>query len=67
MSSAPSFFGWLWGLVKLFIDKKIEANMKVHTGIPAAQLREYFGPEVLPREFGGNLDYSVPHVAVLPD
>lgn len=65
--NAPGFLSSLISIAKFFLNKETVANLQVHSGdAKQAKLRDHVGPQVLPREWGGELDYIVPHIPPLP-
>jgi len=64
--NAPAVFAPCISIAKLFLDKNTVANLSVFTALPKGQFVEEVGPEVFPREYGGKLEYELPHIPVLP-
>jgi len=59
---APSIAMKIWSLVKVFLDPKTASNINIDSSDGKAAIGELFGWECVPREFGGEHDYDVPHV-----
>eukprot|EP00929_Paragymnodinium_shiwhaense_P108563 TRINITY_DN74883_c0_g1_i1.p1 TRINITY_DN74883_c0_g1~~TRINITY_DN74883_c0_g1_i1.p1 ORF type:complete len:502 (+),score=84.17 TRINITY_DN74883_c0_g1_i1:86-1507(+) len=46
-------------MAKRFMDPRITEKVSVHEGVPVDYLREKFGPEGLPKAYGGCMDFPL--------
>ncbi|KAJ6016167.1 SEC14 cytosolic factor [Penicillium herquei] len=57
--NAPSYFGWMWGIMKKWIDPGTAAKVVI---VPASEmmptLTKYIDPENIPSRFGGEFSWE---------
>lgn len=63
--NAPFFLEFLLKVAYLFLPKTVVANTTVKSGPQPELLCEQIGASLVPREYGGDLDYSIPHIPPL--
>ncbi len=56
--NAPKIFSMIWSVVKLWLDKRTLAKIKVYGGDYHDKLFHFVNPRDLPEHIGGHLDQN---------
>ncbi|KAG8918482.1 hypothetical protein FRC02_002339 [Tulasnella sp. 418] len=58
--NAPSFFGTVWGWAKGWFDEATRRKIHILSKSSENTLQEYIDKENIPKEYGGDLDWTFP-------